>query len=158
MSAQIDLHCAGFMDLLHQGVYPRIDGNTKFNLVYTFLEDGRGPNPCATLGDAIRLTYEDGRHLSKEIVYREIHNVVSEYAEKYSESEIVAVGVKAYCFKLKDMKKIRLPSIEEANNLLIELAHMLDQVNDIKPKSKWDIKEQKIERTKLENMCMGLCP
>ena len=143
-AAHIDLHSIGFMDLINRFVYPRINAKTKFNLVYTFQkDDDLRYYPKTTLPCTINFTYEDGSPLPMEIVYREIHNVVSQYAERDTYGDIISVSIEAYSLDIKDSRDVVTLSIEESNKQLEELAMRLDALNNLRNNSRFHLSKKK---------------
>ena len=93
-----------YMDLLIQGVYPVITGFTKFTPIVDCIIDG---SPVTTaLLNAVKLTYdpygeETPLLLLKEIVYKEILQILAQFLEKYPRSDITGVTIRVFRTQFK---------------------------------------------------------
>ena len=93
-----------YMDLLIQGVYPVITGFTKFTPIVDCIIDG---SPVTTaLLNAVKLTYdpygeETPLLLLKEIVYKEILQILAQFLEKYPRSDITGVTIRVFSTQFK---------------------------------------------------------
>ena len=120
------LFALAYMDLLIRGVYPLVTGFTKFTPIIAFFINGC---PITTaLSIAVKLTYdpdpngkETPSELPKELVYKEILDIIALFLENYPDAEVTGVSIKAYSTKFKTPAEADLPSLEESDQTLLEI-------------------------------------
>lgn len=138
-----------FMDLLIRGVYPRINGFTKFTLFINSLIEG---SPVTTaLSKAIKLTYdpkpeapnETPLPLPKEIILREIEKIVQKFLEKYDKAEICSIYIKAYSMTFKNKDEVEPLSVEESNMQLIDVLVRYQSIKNLTDTPSMSMKPKK---------------
>jgi len=93
---ETDLLSLATMDLLIQFAYPSLSGYGKFTISFT-MRRSYGEEITFTLGPAIPLTNEDGKHiLPKSEVYNHIYNCIKKYIEIYEGDSIIRLMIRVY--------------------------------------------------------------
>nr|GME06072.1 DNA polymerase-like [Ipomoea batatas] len=83
------------MDLLNKFAYPSLSGYGKFTITFTMMRS-YGEEISFTLGQAIPLTYMDGKLIPKSDVYAHISRYIMKYAEVYDGDYIVRLMIRVY--------------------------------------------------------------
>lgn len=114
---EIDLLSLATMDLLNQFAYPALSGYGKFTITFTMMRS-YWEEISFTIGEAIPLTYMDGKLIPKSDVYAHISRYIMKYAEVYDGDYIVRLMIRVYMDSKKKEEDRPALSEEERYNTL----------------------------------------
>lgn len=109
------------IDLLLRYVYPSLSGYGKFTISYT-MKRSYGEEITFTTGAAIPLTYQNCDPIPLPVVYAQIEQCLSKYAEIYDGDSVIKQMIRVYIdSRNMDCKKMSTISVEDRESKLLEL-------------------------------------